>query len=794
METLMKLYPTVLLAGLAVVAVAAPQDSKAQAAPPTTPSTVIKTETRVVLVDAVVTDKKGGYVLDLNQKDFKVWEDNKEQKVESFTFEADPARPQKNEKRYLVLFFDNSNMDVGDQARARDAAGKFIDKNAGPNHLIAIADYSGMLRISQNFTEDVDRLREVVKNTKLASGAVLSGPGAGGLGQAGYEYGVRSGLAGLRQLAKNMGNVPGRKSLVYFTSGFRMTAETQSEVTATISDCNRANVAVYPIDVRGLTADPLGTPLGAPVGGRGGRAMLQNPAPRLFGGGRVMMAGFLPEPQRGGTSGGGTTGGGGGAAGGGGTAGGGGGAAGGAGRSGGGAPTGGAGAGGGGVSRGGPTGNPGAGGNPGFGRNPGNGTGNAGTNRGGFGGNSGNPNNNARLPGQPYRNNPFGEGRSIVPTLPPFASDQQAPLYLIAEGTGGFVILNTNDLLGGLEKIGKEQNQYYLLGYTPPESAEGSCHTLKVKVDHGYNVRARSGYCNVKSVDLLAGKPVEKDLENRVNGSAAGAVSAPLQLSYFFTSPNTARVDMALEIPSDSIKFAKVKGKQHAEVNLLGIAYKPDGSVGARFSDTVKLDMEDKKQIEEFEKHPMHYDTQFDAASGQYTFKVAFSSGGESFGKIEKPLVIDNYDGKEFAVSGIALSKELHKVSDADAGLDSMLLEGRTPLIASGMQITPTGLDRFRKSDIVASYLEIYEPLNTGEKQPQIGVQLRILDGTTNEMKADSGVVEMTNQSKPGNPVVPIGLRLPVNQLAAGAYKAEFIVMDSAGKKASRTVPFNIVD
>ena len=35
--------------------------------------TVIRTETRVVLVDAVVTDKKGGYVRDLTKKDFKVW-------------------------------------------------------------------------------------------------------------------------------------------------------------------------------------------------------------------------------------------------------------------------------------------------------------------------------------------------------------------------------------------------------------------------------------------------------------------------------------------------------------------------------------------------------------------------------------------------------------------------------------------------------------------------------------------------------------------------------------------------
>ena len=39
-------------------------------------------------MDAVVTDKKGAYVHDLEAKDFKVWEDNKEQQIKSFSFEA----------------------------------------------------------------------------------------------------------------------------------------------------------------------------------------------------------------------------------------------------------------------------------------------------------------------------------------------------------------------------------------------------------------------------------------------------------------------------------------------------------------------------------------------------------------------------------------------------------------------------------------------------------------------------------------------------------------------------------
>ncbi len=93
-----------------------------QATPaPADPNSVIRVETNVVLVDAVVTDKKGNYVHDLQQKDFKVYEDNKEYHSRAF-FEADPASPLSKQPRYLVLFFDNSTMNFGDQVLARKAA------------------------------------------------------------------------------------------------------------------------------------------------------------------------------------------------------------------------------------------------------------------------------------------------------------------------------------------------------------------------------------------------------------------------------------------------------------------------------------------------------------------------------------------------------------------------------------------------------------------------------------------------------------------------------------------------
>ncbi len=126
----------VMLAACSLTAFPGRSQDPAPAAPPATPATVdpqiplgatIKKESRLVLVDAVVTDKKGKYVQDLAQGDFKVFEDNKEQPISTFSTGADSASPQNPQKHYLVLFFDNSSMAVPDQLSARARRVLIID-------------------------------------------------------------------------------------------------------------------------------------------------------------------------------------------------------------------------------------------------------------------------------------------------------------------------------------------------------------------------------------------------------------------------------------------------------------------------------------------------------------------------------------------------------------------------------------------------------------------------------------------------------------------------------------------
>jgi VWFA-related protein len=776
---LILLIGTILLASGLDLAFFSPAALGQQPAAGDASASTIHAETRRVLVDSVVTDKKGNYIRDLTAKEFKVWEDNKEQPIKSLSFEDDTASPDKAQTRYLVLFFDNSTMEIGDQMKARQAASQFIDANAAPNRLIAVIDFGGTVHIAQNFTADAARLKKIVAEQKMSAVNAApvqvaslgsaenslspsmtggSSPFGGGpnLVSAAAEFGAHTLMLALRSLAKGLGTVPGRKTLVLLTSGFPSTPETRSELTAVIDMCNRNNVAVYPLDVRGLAAAvvaPQGSRLQSPPHHSSGQL---TSATLTYTGSRAVLyplkrASFAPQHGGGGGGGGGGHGGGGG---------------------GGGGHGGGGGTGGGGGGHGG--GGTGGGGH-------GGGAGGGGT-RGGGGPGGVSP---TQFSGDQYQ-----QPRQIVPDFPQ-VSDNQQILYALAEGTGGFVIVNSNDLVGGLDRIAKDQSQYYVLSYEPPESAEGSCHTLRVKVDRGGTlVRARSGYCNTRPPDLLAGNPIEKDLETRASGEMAGNVNASMTAPFFYTSPNTARVNLAIDIPSNAFKFEKVKGKLHSAVNVLGIAYKPDSAIAARFSDTVNLDFDEKKDVEEFQKQPFHYENQFNVAAGRYDLKVVFSSGNESFGKLQLPLAIDPYDGKQFSMSGVALSNQIRLVADLATGLDSELLADRTPLLVQGVQVIPSACNRFKKTDSAAIYAEVYAPLLLGPSPPELAVELIVTDRKTGQTKVDNG---SKAQTQAGSSVVPIGIKLPIASLEPGSYRVELRALDSVGNAAKpRTADFEV--
>jgi len=249
-----------------------------------------------------------------------------------------------------------------------------------------------------------------------------------------------------------------------------------------------------------------------------------------------------------------------------------------------------------------------------------------------------------------------------------------------------------------------------------------------------------------------------------------------------------------MEIPADSFQFNKEKGKYHANLNVLGIAYRPDGTVGARFSDTVNMDLE-KDEWKEFTKLPYHYENQFDTTPGNYRLTVVLSAGGDAFGKFESPLAIDPYDGKHFSLSGVALTNAAQRLNEISTGLDSVLLEDRTPLVVKGMQINPSGSNRFKHTDNVALYAEIYEPLLTSTTPPQVGFAYRIFERASNKEVFFTGVIHADDFIQKGNPVIPIGMKVKVDDLKPGSYRLVVQAVDGAKNHApDRSVDFDVIE
>ncbi len=730
---------------------------------------ILKTESNLVLVDAIVTDKKGHYVNNLTEKDFRVYDDGKLQTLTSFS-EAS-ATAASGARRYVVLFFDDSTIATSDQLLVRRAAAQFVQRESSPHRLMAVVDFAGVLHIEQNFTNNAALLAHAVRNVQFSGFAPnvnasqpnlasLAGP-RGMLGpslqQVSNDFAARTVLLSIRSLCLTLAAVAGRKALILFSAGFPLNSEREAELSATIDAANKANVAIYPVDVRGLTNLPANPfPNVNPTPGFPPGARLEPPpfphepflladlSPVAFAAGQRGSGAGSPAPS--GPSGG---------------------------R--GGAPS----PGGSGTGTGPGTGNVGTGGTT--GSTGGLGRGNPGSVPG-FGGRGGGMPGNGNFNSPGFYNNNMNQMPPIIPPMIQSMATNQQVLYALAEGTGGFAITNTSDFLSGLMRISKDLNHYYVLGYVPPNRIhDGSYHRIRVKVDRrGLTVRARNGYYDTKSPDMLAGKPEGQLLQALASSPKPGTIFAAMTDPYFYTAPGVARVNVSLQIPAKPLHFRKEKGRFHYEVNVLGLAYRAGGAVAARFSDTDEGSL-DKQQEKQLLKGAFHYQNSFDIAPGAYKLVVVLSTGRKQFAKCESSLLVRPYSGNQFAISAIALSHTFRPISELTASLDEELINERMPLVSRGIEVTPSASNRFNPKEEVGFYVEVYDPDLQTILPPEVGVLYTIYNRKSGQLAYSSDTIPVNVFAEPGNPIIPSLIRLQTRELPPGSYRLDVQARDSDG-------------
>jgi len=252
-------------------------------------------------------------------------------------------------------------------------------------------------------------------------------------------------------------------------------------------------------------------------------------------------------------------------------------------------------------------------------------------------------------------------------------------------------------------------------------------------------------------------------------------------------------VHVVLDLPPGTFEFVKDKAKFRTTMNVVGIAWLPDGTVKARFSDSVRLAFDDKKQVDAFNARPFQYEKQFPIGPGQYNFKVVFSSAAKQFGRLETPLSIEPWEPSQFALSALALSTSVKPAKPKVEGLDPSLVDDRVLLTAGGYEITPMGSNHLKKSDKSFLYAELYEPAMavpgaTEKDVPAVAVHMELLDPASGTVKKDFGLIRLRLPPITGSAAVPMGLIVTAPELEAGPYKLRLTALDDKKHQATRTI------
>lgn len=293
--------------------------AQSQSATDSQASTVIRANTRLVLVDVVATDHKGAPVAGLTAQDFTVLEDGKPQTISNFGFQqpnavsaANSPAPRKlppnvftNVPSYRpggalnVILLDALNTTNLNQATVKDNLFKVLHK-LPTDRPIAVYILGQNLILLQDFTTDPAVLQNALASLKGRNSPLL-GNATGGLNDQWVSPAVAQQMpAGMLQrvqefkdaniaattdvraaytmdalqsLARSLAAYPGRKNLIWVSESFPLSISNTSTLNLahgsrgdknyslglarTADILTSGQVAVYTVDARGITNAPI---------------------------------------------------------------------------------------------------------------------------------------------------------------------------------------------------------------------------------------------------------------------------------------------------------------------------------------------------------------------------------------------------------------------------------------------------------------------------------------------------------------------------------------------------------
>jgi VWFA-related protein len=238
--------------------------SSQQSASPGYAGPLFNATTRNVILDAVVTDKKGSVVTGLTRNDFVIREDNVPQEIQSFDAVAG-GKSAEDATPHTILLVDELNTHFEDMAYTRYSVNRLLHRDGvklqQPTALYILSNDG--LHVLQNYTRDPAVIDTALRSHKAVLPWRL---------QHNFYFGmerINISMTALQQIAIANIGTPGHKNIVWISPGLpvftmlQMSADGEKALFDAIRHLSdqllQARVSIYSIDPRGVQAESLPT-------------------------------------------------------------------------------------------------------------------------------------------------------------------------------------------------------------------------------------------------------------------------------------------------------------------------------------------------------------------------------------------------------------------------------------------------------------------------------------------------------------------------------------------------------
>ncbi len=372
--------------------------------------------------------------------------------------------------------------------------------------------------------------------------------------------------------------------------------------------------------------------------------------------------------------------------------------------------------------------------------------------------------------------------------------DTQEGLVYLARQTGGFPIINNNDLSSGIRKILDDQS-YYLIGYAPDaetfDPKTRRFNKLVVKVNRkGINVRYRSGFFGVADEQIK--KPTNQTrfqqlTEALTSPFAFNDISLRLNTLFGNDAKNGSFVRSVLHVNTKDLKFTEeANGNRKVVFDILAIGVGDNGVSADQISKTYTLTITAEKYQKFVNEGFIYYFAFPIKKPGAYQMRVAIRDHAtEKVGSANQFVEIPNLKKNRLTLSSIVLNNlthqqwnKLQQTTQANTAIDSED-EQNSPM-------ADTALRSFKRNTVLRYGFEIYNAKAVNGQNPQLQTQTRVFRDGKLIFEGKPQPVNVSGQTNLktayGTGAINLG-----SEMETGDYILQIVVTDNLAKDKYKT-------